>query len=84
MIVMKKKSEVKEWHSDYSSIDQMNENCTNFLSYTWNKVKDTFKLKKRKMITCKTLLFKKECLSILARFWDPIGLVLPGYHRAAN
>ena len=72
------KFEVKAWrHSNHENVDQTNENSTNFLGYKWNKVEDTFTFKKQEIASCQKPLTKRECLSTLAQFWDPIGLVLP-------
>ena len=77
IILQRGKFEVKAWHSNQKAIDQTNEDTTDFLGYKWNKVKDTFTFKRKKVVSCQKPFTKRICLSLIAQFWDPVGLVLP-------
>lgn len=70
--------QIKEWHSNSKEIDQSDgEESVDILGHRWNKVDDTFSFKKDEISTVKGELTKRHCLSLLAKLWDPLGLVTP-------
>ena len=70
--------QIKAWHSNVKDIDQSDEEETvDILGHRWNKTDDTFSFKKDEIVSIQDVLTKRHCLSLLAKLWDPIGLVTP-------
>ena len=69
--------QIKVWHSNNKNVDQTDEEFTDFLGHKWNKVHDTFTVKKNSIVSDGSLLTRRNCLAHLTQLWDPIGLVNP-------
>ena len=78
-ILKKGKFNIKVWNSNEISIDQnQEENPVDELGHTWDKRRDTFRLKFHRFDSVDVRkLTKRGSLSLVAKTWDPLGIVLP-------
>ena len=72
------KFEIKTWHSNSTEIDQSEgEKVTDLLGHKWDKETDKFTFKREEIPELSETLTKRNCLALLAKLWDPIGMIAP-------
>ena len=72
------KFEIKTWDSNSKEIDESNgEATTDLLGHKWNKETDSLTLKRDEIPERSEAFTKRNCLALVAKLWDPIGLTLP-------
>ena len=77
VILSKGKFTVKGWHSNCSFVDEFpDETLTTVLGHDWDKHHDTLRPNFPDIDAHKPLT-KREALSIVSKFWDPMGIFAP-------
>ena len=72
------KFEIKTWHLNSTEIDQSEgEKVTDLLGHKWDKETDKFTFKREEIPELSETLTKRNCLALLAKLWDPIGMIAP-------
>ena len=72
------KFEIKTGHSNSKEIDESEgEIVTDLLGHKWNKETDKFTFKREAIPELTETLTKRNCLAIVAKLWDPIGITTP-------
>ena len=72
------KFEIKTWHSNSTEIDQSEGGkVTDLLGHKWDKETDKFTFKREEIPELSETLTKRNCLALLAKLWDPIGMIAP-------
>lgn len=68
---------IKVWHSNEKSVDRApTEKVTDVLGLCWDKRDDKFFLKHKEIVEFKEVA-KRTVLSLVAKFWDPLGMLTP-------
>ncbi|XP_071952624.1 uncharacterized protein [Antedon mediterranea] len=77
-ILRKGSFEIKVWHSNHPMVDQCpEEKHTRVLGHLWNKLDDTVTIQLDKFDEEQTPLTKRKVSSLVARLWDPLGMLSP-------
>ena len=69
---------IKTWHLNSKEIDESEgEIVTDLLGHKWNKETDKFTFKREAIPELTETLTKRNCLALVAKLWDPIGITTP-------
>ncbi|XP_033100115.1 uncharacterized protein LOC117103640 [Anneissia japonica] len=69
---------IKEWHSNHRRVDQCpEEQTTRVLGHLWDKSRDTITIQLDQICTNISTLTKRKAASLVAKLWDPLGLLSP-------
>ena len=77
-VLARGKFETKVWNSNHPAVDgNPDETVVDVLGHRWNKEHDIFALKSRNLQLELGPVTKRTILGIVAKIWDPLGILAP-------